>query len=139
MSVRDIQVFIGFANFYRRFIQSFSKIAISFNFLLKTTRLLKSAPKAFKADDDKVVCGSGDRANGTVVNLSKNEKSRKLMHMLNIGAIEKSNFLTPNAKKVLNHLRLAFIKAPILRHFDLESHIRIKTNVSGYAISDVVS
>lgn len=26
-SVRDIQVFIGFANLYRRFIQGFSKIA----------------------------------------------------------------------------------------------------------------
>ena len=36
------------------------------------------------------------------------------MHMPNIGAIEKPIFLTPNAKKVFNYLKQAFIKAPIL-------------------------
>ena len=36
-SVRDIQVFIGFANFYRRFIQGFSKIAAPLTSMLKTT------------------------------------------------------------------------------------------------------
>ena len=52
---------------------------------MKTTRLSKPALKAFKADDDKVVGGGDNRANGTVVNLSKNEKSKKLMCMSNIG------------------------------------------------------
>ena len=33
--VRDIQVFLGFANFYQQFIQSFSKIAILFTSILK--------------------------------------------------------------------------------------------------------
>ena len=36
-SVRDIQVFLGFANFYRRFIQDFSKIAAPLTSMLKTT------------------------------------------------------------------------------------------------------
>ena len=36
-SVRDIQVFLGFANFYWRFIQSFSKIAAPLTSMLKTT------------------------------------------------------------------------------------------------------
>ena len=36
-SVRDIQVFLGFANFYRRFIQGFSKIAAPLTSMLKTT------------------------------------------------------------------------------------------------------
>ena len=36
-SVRDIQVFIGFANFYRRFIQGFSKIAAPLTSMLKTS------------------------------------------------------------------------------------------------------
>ena len=54
--------------------------------------------------------------------------------MLNIRAIRKFTFLTPNAKNVFNHLRLVFIKAPIFQHFDLESYIQIETNISGYAI-----
>ena len=61
------------------------------------------------------------------------------MYVLNIGAKEKSNFLIPNAKKVFNNLWLVFIKAPILWHFDLKSHIRIETNASGYAIGGVLS
>ena len=36
-SVRDIQVFLGFANFYRRFIQGFNKIVAPLTSMLKTT------------------------------------------------------------------------------------------------------
>ena len=36
-SIRDIQVFIGFANFFRRFIQGFSKIAALLTSMLKTS------------------------------------------------------------------------------------------------------
>ena len=44
-SVRDIQVFLGFANFYRRFIQGFSRIAASLTSMLKTTGSLdETAP-----------------------------------------------------------------------------------------------
>ena len=91
----------------------------------------------FRADDNKVVGGDGDKANETIVNLFQNNKSRKLMCMPNIGATEKPNFLTPNAKKIFNYLQLAFIKASILQHFDLKSHIQIKTHMLGYTI-DVV-
>ena len=96
------------------------------------------APKAFKADDNKVV-GVGGKANRTVVNSSKNEKSRNLTRVLNIGATKKPNFLIPDAKKAFNYLRLAFIKAPILQHFDPKSHIWIETDVPGYAIGEVSS
>ena len=132
-------MFIGFANFYWRFIQSFSRIVALLTSLLKTTELSESAPKAFKADDNEVVSGGSGRANGTVVNLSKNEKSRKSICVPNIGATREPNFLTPNAKKAFNHLRLAFIKAPILWHFDLESHICIEIDASSYAIGEVLS
>ena len=65
-SVRDIQVFIGFANFYRRFIRGFSRIAAPLTSLLKTTGSSdESAPKAFRADGDEVV-GVGGRVNKTV-------------------------------------------------------------------------
>ena len=36
-SVRDIQVFLGFANFYRQFIQGFSRLAAPLTSMLKTT------------------------------------------------------------------------------------------------------
>ena len=36
-SVRDIQVFLGFANFYQQFIQRFSRIAIPLTSILKTS------------------------------------------------------------------------------------------------------
>ena len=70
---------------------------------LKATGLSGLDPKAFNADDDEVV-KVDDKANKTVVNSSiqsKNEKSKKLTHMPNIGAIGKPNFLTPDAKESL--------------------------------------
>ena len=104
---------------------------------MKTTESSNLASKAFRNDDNKVVGGGGDRANKTFVNLSKNNKSKKLTRVPNIGVTGKPNFLTPNAKKAFNHLWLAFIKASILQHFDPENHIRIKTDASGYAIDGV--
>ena len=60
------QVFIGFANFYRRFIQGFSRIATSLTAMLKTNG--SSVASAFRVDDDEVVGGSGGaRAGGSVV------------------------------------------------------------------------
>ena len=139
-SVRDIQVFISFANFYRRFIQGFSRIAALLTSMLKTIRSSEtSAPRIFRADNDEIVKDGGGRANETIVDLSKNEKSRKSTRMPNIRATRKSNFLTPDAKKAFNYLRLAFIKALIFQHFDPESHIQIETDVSGYALGRVLS
>ena len=130
-------MFIGFANFYQRFIQSFSRIAAPLTSMLKTTELSqKSSPRVFRAGNYEVVRGADDE---TVVNLSKNKKSRKSTRVPNIEATGKSNFLTPDTKKAFDHLRLAFIKASILRHFDLESYIRIETDASSYAISRMLS
>ena len=36
-------------------------------------------------------------------------------------------------------MRQAFVKAPILHHFDPERHIRVETDASGYAIGGVLS
>ena len=108
--------------------------------MLKTTGSSEeSAPRTFKAGNNEVVKGDGDRVDETVVDLSKNKKSRKSMCIPNIGAMEKPNFLTPNAKKAFNHLRLVFIKVLIFQHFDLKSHIRIETDGSGYAIGEMLS
>ena len=130
-SVRDIQVFIVFANFYRRFIRGFSKIAAPLTSMLKTTG---SSDSALKDDDDEVVEG-GDR------NLSKSKKSKNAKSgvQTRLGATEKLTFLTPDAREAFNQLRQAFTKAPILRHFDPECHIQIETDASGYAIGGVLS
>ena len=151
-SVRDIQILIGFTNFYWRFIQGFSRIAASLTSRLKTTGSSGSlALEVFRADDNEVV-RVGGRADETVVHLSKSKKSRNLSKSkmskndksesptcTNLGATGEPLFLTPNARKAFNHLRLAFTEARILRHFDPECHIWIKTNASAYAIGGVLS
>ena len=54
-SVYNIQVFLGFANFYQQFIQSFSRIIVSLTLILKTIILLeKSTSKQLKVYDDKM-------------------------------------------------------------------------------------
>ncbi len=42
-SVHDIQVFLGFANFYRQFIQGFSRLAAPLTSMLKTTSAIGPA------------------------------------------------------------------------------------------------
>ena len=54
-------------------------------------------------------------------------------------AVGPSDFLIPGAKLIFTKLRQAFLKAPILHHFDPERHIRIETDASGYAIGGVLS
>ena len=105
---------------------------------MKATGLSDLAQKAFKANNNKVV-GVDGRANRIVVNLSKNEKIKNSTYMPNIGVTRKPNFLTSNTKKTFNYLQLAFIKAPIFRHFDLENYIQIKTDASIYAIGGILS
>ena len=50
-----------------------------------------------------------------------------------------TGFFTPKARLAFTQLRQAFVKAPILHHFDPESHIRIETDALGYAIGGVLS
>ena len=103
-SVRDIQVFINFANFYRRFIQGFSRIAAPLTSMLKTIGSSEElAPRAFRAGNDEIVEGSGGRADETVMDssTSKNEKSRKSTRVPNVGATGEPNFLTFDAKEGL--------------------------------------
>ena len=66
-SVRDIQVFIGFAYFYWRFIQDYCMIASPLTSMLKMTG---SSDSAWRDNDNEVVRGDGDR------NLSKSKKSK---------------------------------------------------------------
>ena len=128
-SVRDIQVFIGFANFYRRFIKGFSRIAAPLTAMLKTTR--SSIASTFRVDDNEVI--GGESAGWS----DASKKSAKSKKMRSVHDLKKPKFLMSKAKKAFNHLGQAFTKVPILQHFDPEYHIRIETDVSGYAIGGV--
>ena len=136
-SVWDIQVFIGFANFYWRFIQGFSRIAVLLTLMLKMTGSLDLAPRLGVNDDE--VVGGGGKADDRNLSKSKKSKNAKSGKQTRIGATGESTFLTPGTRKAFNQLGQVFTKASILQHFDLECHIWIETNASGYAIGGVLN
>ena len=130
-SVQGIQIFIGFANFYRRFINGFNKIVAPLTAILKTTG--SSVTSAPRVDDDEVVGGGGAGQSEAL------KKSAKFKKMKSVHDLEKPKFLICKAKEAFNRLKQALTKAPILRHFDPECHIQIEIDVSGYAIGGVLS
>ena len=80
-SVRDIQVFLGFANFYRQFIQGFSKIAASLTSILKTTGSPDVSRPEIENCDDEIVrfgVGGGEKLAKKSGKLSKGLKLSKL-------------------------------------------------------------
>jgi hypothetical protein len=85
--VTDVQAFIGFANFYRRFIKDFSKII------------------------------------GPIVNLTRKEV-RFLWDQTCQSAFEK--------------LKQAFVNASVLKPFDWEKDVIVKTNASDYVFAEVL-
>ena len=128
-SVQDIQVFIEFANFYQCFIKVFSKIAAPLTSMLKISLQQSGTLPATAVDNSEVFKSSG-----------KNEgKLAKSDFTKLVRGAEKPSFLTLDARQAFPQLRQAFIKAPILWHFDPECHIRIKTDASGYVIGGIFS
>ena len=121
--------------------------------MLKTIGSTRSAanPKKTKAGfgSNSVVgdiVGGGEATNPTKgKNPVKTTKSKILVksknHDFPKSRPEKAGtgFLTPEARLAFTRLRQAFVEAPILHHFDPESHIRIETDASGYAIGGVLS
>ena len=138
-SVRDIQVFLGFANFYRQFIQGFSKIAAPLTSMLKTTMSSQVlvADEVLAADEVDGVEGgdeliekygklsktgklsksgkSKSEKMSKSQNLAKGKKLSKSRNLTNFDTTEvRPKFLTPNTRIAFNRLRLAFTEAPIL-------------------------
>ena len=149
-SVQDIQVFFGFANFYRRFIQGFSQIAAPLTLMLKNSGGTESKTRSgeggvkfggsrarrggSKLDNKRRI--DGDEVDGNEV--GDDEVETKVQKLSKSKKTE-SGFLTPETRKAFTKLRQAFIKAPIFYHFDPERHIRVETDISGYAIGGVFS
>ena len=154
-SVRDIQVFLGFANFYQRLIQGFSCIAVSLTSMLKTTRNTGSAANLKETkgkNGGNSVVGDGMVGGGKATNSTKRKNQAKITKFKILVKSKghdfppnfrnrkaETGFLTPEARLVFTQLRQVFVKTPILLHFDPESHIRIETDASGYAIGGVLS
>ena len=139
-SVEDIQVFLGFANFYRKFIRNFSKIATSLTSMLWTTNKAADNEVQSTQDENQDLPGteSASRvggAGGDYENLSNTGKLRKRSKANS----PKADFLTFGAKKAFIHLRKDFTKALIFRYYDLEPYIWIETNALGYTIAGVLS
>ena len=150
-SVPDIQVFLGFAKFYRRFIQGFSRIAAILTSILKTAAPPEKSTSVEDGDSkggDSVgsvkIAKKSRKSKGQKT--SKFQKSAKSKKLLKIGSLpnfnaknNRPNFLTLKTRSAFNRLRLAFTKARIFWHVDPECHIRIKTDALGYAIGSMLS
>ena len=73
---------------------------------------------------------------------SKNAILDKFEILLNLTEATNANamgYFIPEAREAFTRLRQAFTEAPIFQHFNLECHIRIETDASGYAIGGVLS
>ncbi len=140
-SIRDIQVFLGFANFYRRFIRNFSIIAVPLTLMLRITDNGALSTQATENKKNQNTPASADVVgiDRDIKNLSSIVKSAKSKKPNFAKANSGTDFLTSGAKEAFIHLRKAFIKTPILRHFDPECHIQIETNALEYAIGGVLS
>ena len=67
------------------------------------------------------------------------EVGKKVQNLSKSKTMVRSDFFTLQAKLAFAKLSQAFVKAPILHHFDLERHIRIEMDASGYAIGGVLN
>ena len=96
--------------------------------------------------DSKAGCGKsgfdGSRIDDGEVDGSEvgdDEIGKKAQKSSKFKNLSKSDFFILGARLAFTELRQAFVKTPILHHFDLERHIRIETNASGYAIGGVLN
>ena len=94
-----------------------------------------------KLDGSEFHGGEIDGGEVYVDEVEDNEVGEKVQKRSKSKNLSKStlDFLTPGAKLAFTKLKQAFLKPPILYHFDPERHIRIKTDASGYAIGGVFS
>ena len=88
--------------------------------------------------DDKVDDEVDDKVGKKSRNPFKSKNPSKSKNLSKSKKIE-SGFFTFGARMAFTKLRQAFIKAQIVYHFDLECHIWVEMDVSGYVINGVLS
>ena len=155
--VQDIQVFLGFANLYWWFIQSFHRIAALFTSILKLAVLSERlTSNKLEISDGKGDDGNGDdnvefakkseKSKGQKLTKSQKSKGEKLKkpsksrNLPNFNTMEtRPSFLTSDARIVFNCLRLVFTKTLIFWHFDLDCYILTETDALNYIINSMLS
>ena len=109
-TIHDVQCFLGFAKFYRRFIQGYSRICTPLLNLLKTVA---------KDTDPSVV----------LTNSAELVKKK-----INKAPIE----WTLHCQEVFDELKACFCSAPILKHFDPALETILETDASDYVVSGIL-
>jgi len=109
-SVQDVQVLLGFANFYRRFFRKYAKVTLPLTELLKSRACGGKKSSRF----------SGEATTRSQPITHKREWNREAQH-----AFQK--------------LKMAFTEAPILQNFDLAKPIILQTDASGFAVADILN
>ncbi|TKA43710.1 hypothetical protein B0A49_13608, partial [Cryomyces minteri] len=109
-NVHDVQAFLGFANFYRRFIAGFSVLAAPMSEL---TRTEKAEPPPPNQDTD------------------KRRKKRKARYV--------PFKWTEQCQQSFEKLKAAFTSAPVLAHFDPDLEALVETDASDYIVAGVLS
>ena len=129
--VRDIQVFLSFANFYCYFIQGFSRIAALLTSILRISLTLTLATQKSINLVDKF--GGSDRGKNKARKASASTKgpigadyssfnhvSNAVSNIVSNSTKNISNYLTPDTKKTFDQLCQAFTKVAIFQHINLE-------------------
>ena len=110
-TIQDVQCFLGFSNFYRRFIKGYSRICRPLFNLLKTV--------------DKDIDTS-------LIMINPAEQVKK---KTNKAPIE----WTPHYQEVFDELKARFGSAPILKPFDPTLETNLETDASNYIVSSIQS
>jgi len=108
-SIWDVQVLLGFANFYRRIIRKYTNVTLPLTELPKTTREIARTPKA------------------PGKTLGKPNKSLPEWEC------------TREAELAFRKLKKAFTDAPILQHFDRGKPMILQTEASGIGITGILN
>ena len=121
-SIQEILMFVGFANFYWQFIKGYSHITLPLSELTHQEKKKE-----------------GETILQTKRQHSPSLKSkREAKHEQGV-FLDKEFQLPPKAREAFKQLKAAFMKAPLLQHFNPELHIRVETDASGFAISGIIS
>ena len=110
-TIQHVQCFLGFANFYRRFIEEYSRICTPLFNLLKTVD---------KDKETSTVTTNPDLPGKKVTNKTPIE-------------------WTLCCQQVFNELKSRFCSAPVLKHFDQTLETILETDASDYVVSGILS
>ena len=108
-SSRDVQVLLGFTNFYRKFIRKYAKVTIPLTELLKKADKTGEPPKGRPRCQKSENCGKGRWE------------------------------WTWQAELAFRKLKRTFTEARILQHFDPAKPIILQTDASGFAIAGILN